>query len=164
MRRFAADWSRVVGVSLLAVSAGWTAVGLVHVWAYPLLGWLPLPVLALLAARACVQVTRRADLDAATVRFWRRMTLASVLFAAGIVANMYDAVGGSAPSQRIGSVTLACYMSVLFVVLWALLRLPSWQRRRSDWIRFGLDACVVLVTSSAFLWHFSLRDHSRWMT
>jgi diguanylate cyclase (GGDEF)-like protein len=164
VRWFHADWSRVLGMALLVVSAGWTAVGLVHVWAHPVLGWLPLPVLALLAARACRQVTRRADLDVGTRRFWRQMALASVLFAAGIAANTYDAVGGPVPSQRVGPVTLACYMSVLFVVLWALLRLPSWQRSRSDWTRFGLDACVVLVTSSAFLWHFSLREHSRWMT
>ena len=164
VRWFHADWSRVVGVCLLVISAGWTSVGLVHVWAHPVLGWLPLPVLALLAARACARVTRRVDLDADTRRFWRRMALASVLFAGGIVANMYDAVSGPVPSQRIGPVTLACYMGVLFVVLWALLRLPSWQRSRSDWLRFGLDACVVLVTSSAYLWHFSLRDHSRWIT
>ena len=50
------------------------------------------------------------------------------------------------------------------LILWSLLRLPSWQHTRGDWIRFGLDCCVVLVTSSTFVWHFSLRNHEQWMT
>ena len=43
-------------------------------------------------------------------------------------------------------------------IIWALLRLPSWQRTRGDWIRFGLDACVVLVTGGTFVWYFSMKQ------
>ena len=152
----------VLGVALVLTSSGWLLVGLAHEWARPVLGWLPLPLSAALAAYACHRAARIPGLDAGTRRFWRHLTIASVLFVAGIVANIVDAVGGAEPSQRIGPVTLAWYLSVLGVVLWALLRLPSWQRTRGDWVRFALDACVVLITSGAFVWHFSIRDHDRW--
>ena len=56
---------------------------------------------------------------------------------------------------------LVFYLGVPAIAIWALLRLPAWQRTSSDWIRFGLDAGVVLVTSSVSVWHFSLREHVR---
>ena len=152
----------VLGVALVLTSSGWLLAGLTHEWEHPVLGWLPLPVSAALAAHACWAAARAPGLDAGTRRFWRHLTLTSVLLVGAIVANIADAVGGPMPSQRVGPVTLGSYLAVLFVMLWALLRLPSWQRTRSDWVRFGLDACVVLVTSGSFLWYFSIRDHGRW--
>jgi diguanylate cyclase len=154
----------MLSATLIAFCTVWLAIGLVHVWAHPLLGWLPLPIGSVLAGHGCWAVTRQADLDDGTRRFWRRMTVACGLFTAGIVANAWDATGGGAPSQRIGPVTLICYLAVLGVVLWALLRLPSWQRSRSDWIRFGIDALIVLLTVSAVVWNFSLSNHQQWVT
>jgi diguanylate cyclase (GGDEF)-like protein len=147
------------GVLLLMLSTTWLLVGLGHEWAHPALGWLPVPVTVALAGFLCSRAARAGSLDDGTRRFWRHLTLALAFFTAGVVANMIDAVGGERPSQRIGPVALICYLMVLGIVLWALLRLPSWQRTRADWIRFGLDACVVLVTSGAFAWQFSLREH-----
>jgi diguanylate cyclase (GGDEF)-like protein len=147
----------------MVLSGVWLGIGLVHVWAHPVLGWLPLPVTALLAGHACWSVSRRTDMDAGTRRFWRHLTVACALFTLGIIANTVDAVGGAAPSQQVGPVTLALYLGVLGTVLWALLRLPSWQRSRADWIRFGADAGIVLLTVGALIWHFSLRDHDRWV-
>ncbi len=155
-------WLLFAASSLVAADAAWVAVGLVHVWDYPVIGWLPLPITVVLAGHGCWQATRRPTLDAGTRRFWRHLTLACGLFAAGTVANTVDAVGTGTPSQHVGPVTLAFYLAVLGVVLWALLRLPSWRRSRSDWTRFGLDICLVLITVGALVWHLSLRNHHQW--
>ncbi|MFC7531540.1 putative bifunctional diguanylate cyclase/phosphodiesterase [Actinoplanes sp. GCM10030250] len=157
-------WLLLVTAAMVLLSAAWVAAGLVHVWAHPLLGWLPLPVTSILGGHACWTASRQTELDAGTRRFWRHMTVASALLTAGIVANIVDATGGPAPSQRIGAVTLAAYVSVLGLVMWALLRLPSWQRSRSDWSRFGIDAGIVLLTVGGLVWHFSLRNHQQWAT
>jgi diguanylate cyclase (GGDEF)-like protein len=153
----------VSGALLVLIGALWLAVGLFHVWDHPVLGWLPVPFSTALAVHACWTVARTKALDEGTRRFWRHFGLASAIFLVGGLANIVDAVGGAQPSQRIGPVSLASYLGVLGVVLWALLRLPSWQRTGSDWTRFGLDTCVVLVTSGAFVWHFSLKDHGTWV-
>ncbi|MEV6305582.1 bifunctional diguanylate cyclase/phosphodiesterase [Actinoplanes sp. NPDC051861] len=149
--------------AIVLFCGAWLAVGFVHVWAHPVVGWLPVPVGAVLAGQACLAASRAPGLDAGTRRFWRHLTLACALFTAAILANIADAVGGPEPSQRIGAVTIAGYVSVLAVVLFALLRLPSWQRSRADWIRFGLDAGIVLLTVGALVWHFSLRNHQQWI-
>ncbi|WP_433062704.1 putative bifunctional diguanylate cyclase/phosphodiesterase [Dactylosporangium sp. CS-033363] len=155
--------SLTAAAAMVAASAAWVVVGIGHVWSQPVIGWLPLPAISLLAAYACWTAGRRADLDQATRRFWRHLSIASVLLSLGTIANAVDATGGAEPSQKVGPFTLAGYLSVLGTVLFALLRLPSWQRSRSDWIRFGIDACVVLITVSAVLWHFMLRDHRAWV-
>ncbi|WP_106328138.1 putative bifunctional diguanylate cyclase/phosphodiesterase [Actinoplanes italicus] len=149
--------------TVVVFSGVWLGAGLVHVWSHPWVGWLLLPVTAVLAGCTCWSVSRNSELDAGTRRFWWHLTLACGLFALGIVANTFDAVGGPAPSQQVGPVTLVLYLAVLGTVLWALLRLPSWQRSRSDWIRFGADAGIVLLTVGTLIWHFSLRDHERWV-
>ncbi|WP_205752825.1 putative bifunctional diguanylate cyclase/phosphodiesterase [Cryptosporangium phraense] len=141
----------------------WLIGGLFHRPEHPLPGWLPLPVLVALAGQACWQAGLSPQLDPASRRFWQQLTVACGLFGAGTVANAFDALGGPTPSQRIGPISLAFYLSVLGIVLWALLRLPSWYRTRGDWIRFGLDACMVLITAAALVWHLSLRDHRDWI-
>jgi diguanylate cyclase (GGDEF)-like protein len=155
--------SLLVSVAALVFGAAWLVAGLYHEWAHPVIGWVLLPVSAILAGHACWVVSRRGDLDPSTRRFWRHLTIASALFAAGIVANAADATAGPEPSQRVGPVTLVFYLGVLLLVMWALLRLPSWQRSRSDWLRFGIDACVVLITVASIVWRFSLRDHQTWV-
>ncbi|GGL19805.1 putative bifunctional diguanylate cyclase/phosphodiesterase [Mangrovihabitans endophyticus] len=152
----------LVGGVVLAGTLTWVAVGLVHVWQHPVIGWIPLPFMALLASWACLQASRDTALGAATRRFWRTMAGATALLTAGIVSNAVDALGGDLPSQRLSPLTMGCYLAVLALVLWSLLRLPTWQRSRSDWIRFGLDTCIMLITSGTFVWHFSLRQQAVW--
>ncbi|MFI5930808.1 putative bifunctional diguanylate cyclase/phosphodiesterase [Actinoplanes sp. NPDC051494] len=152
----------LAGGVLLAASFLWFGAGLGHVHAHPVLGWLPLPVMAGLAAHSCRRAARDPRFDAGTRRFWHHVSLACALLGVGILANAHDAVGGTAPSQRLGPLTMVLYLAVTAIVIWALLRLPAWQRSRADWVRFALDSCVVLVTTSAFLWHFSLSEHQLW--
>ncbi|WP_067499672.1 bifunctional diguanylate cyclase/phosphodiesterase [Actinoplanes sp. TFC3] len=153
---------RMIGGVLLGVSFLWLGAGLVHVHAHPVIGWLPLPVMAVLAARTCRRAAQDARFDAGTKRFWHHLGVACLVLAIAIVANAWDAVSGPEPSQRLSPVTLVLYLTVLAMAIWALLRLPAWHRSRADWIRFGLDACVMLVTAVAFVWHFSLREHQVW--
>ncbi|MFG1928883.1 hypothetical protein [Cryptosporangium sp. NPDC048952] len=103
-------WSLAVAGGLLGFDVVWLVVGLGHVWEHPVLGWVPLPVGALLAGTACLRVVRDAAVDDTARRFWRHLMVACGLFTAGIVANTVDAVGGAAPSQRVGPVSLAFYL------------------------------------------------------
>ncbi|MFI5952900.1 putative bifunctional diguanylate cyclase/phosphodiesterase [Cryptosporangium sp. NPDC051539] len=157
-------WPLRVSGTLVLINVVWLTLGLAHPWAHPVGGWVSLPVGVVLAGHACWQVTRLPALDPVIRRFWGYLALACGLLVAATVSNIADALGPPTPSQRIGPLTLILYVSVLAVVLWALLRLPPWQRSRSDWIRFGLDACMVLITVAALLWHLSLRNHERWIT
>jgi diguanylate cyclase (GGDEF)-like protein len=151
-----------VNGALLVACFAWTAYGLVRVPAYPVLGWLPLPVMALLAADRCRRVGRISTLDAPTRRFWSHLSAVCVLLAVGVTSNAFDAMTGPEASQLISVQTMACYLIALALVMWALLRLPTWQRSRNDWVRFGLDACVILITSGVFVWHFSVRRLGDW--
>ncbi|MBM2614139.1 bifunctional diguanylate cyclase/phosphodiesterase [Actinoplanes sp. LDG1-06] len=161
-RWYRAHGLELTGAALAALSVGWVLIGLSHEWSHPVVGWLPLPVGAALGAAASARTARDSRLDPATRRFWRTFTLAGVFFTAGTIGNTIDAVGGPEPTQGIGNVTLSLYLSVLGLVIWGLLRLPSWQRSRADWVRFGLDSCMVLVTVAALTWHLLLRDHDEW--
>lgn len=153
---------KLSGAVLLTASFLWLGIGLVHVYAYPVLGWVPLPLMAMLAAHTCRRASLDTRFDTGTRRFWLHMGVACVVLTGGIVSNAWDATGGAAPSQRLGPITLVLYLAVIAIAIWALLRLPAWQRSRADWARFALDACVVLVTTSAFVWHFSLSAHEVW--
>ncbi|GAA2624763.1 hypothetical protein Adu01nite_68960 [Paractinoplanes durhamensis] len=148
----------VLGAALFVFSAGWFLIGLGHVWAHPALGWAALPIMAALAARACLRVARRADLSAVGRAFWRRIGLASALLGAGVISNAIDAsTGPDAPSRYVSPLTSVLLLGLLFFAFGAMLRLTSWQRTRPEWIRFGLDATIVLVTVGLLVWHYSLR-------
>ena len=161
-RRFRSNASLVVSGALLVFSLMWLLVGLRITWTVPVLGWLPLPLMALLAGHACWRVTRERSLGGPVRRFWAQLGAATGLLAVGLCFNINDALGGPEPSQRISFVTFCLYLSLCLVALWALLRLPVWQRSRSDWSRFGLDAGIVLITSGELVWLFSLRKLDVW--
>jgi diguanylate cyclase (GGDEF)-like protein len=154
----------VAGLALCLFDLVWFAIGLVHHWAHPIVGWIPMPFGAALAAYAGWRVTRRSDLARTTRRFWGQMGLACGALTVAIVSNMIDAFHGSEPTQWISTRTLALYMAILAVAVWALLRLPTWQRTRRDWFRFTLDAGILLLATSAFMWHYSLRKLDLWTT
>src|SRR4051794_39539636 len=75
-------------LALFLYSAGWLLIGLVHVWEHPIIGWLPMPLLPLLAARACFQVPGEPTLSAPPRRFWRLFGIACALLTAGVFSNM----------------------------------------------------------------------------
>ncbi len=148
--------------ALLAFSLVWLVVGLRVTWIVPILGWLPLPLMVLLAGHACWRVSREKSLSRPVRRFWAQLGWVTALLVVSLFAHVLDALGGPEPSQRISFVTLGLYISVCTLALWALLRLPVANRSRSDWARFGLDAGVVLITSGELVWLFSLRKLEAW--
>ncbi|GIF20581.1 diguanylate cyclase (GGDEF)-like protein [Actinoplanes tereljensis] len=153
----------VLGAVLFVFTVGWFLIGLVHVWAHPALGWAALPIMAVLAGQACLRVSRRADLSATGRSFWLRIGLASLVLAAGVISNAIDATGGpGAPSRYVSPLTSALLLGLLFFAFGAMLRLTSWQRTGPEWIRFGLDATIVLVTVGVLVWHYSVRH--MWLT
>jgi diguanylate cyclase (GGDEF)-like protein len=156
-RRNRPEATTVAGLILCLFDLGWFAIGLVHRWEHPIVGWIPMPFGAALAAYACRRVTRRSDLARGTRRFWGQMGLACAALAVAIVSNMIDAFHDGESTQWLSTRTLAVYMAILGVAVWALLRLPTWQRTRRDWFRFALDAGILLLANSAFIWHYSLR-------
>jgi diguanylate cyclase (GGDEF)-like protein len=161
-RRRRPEAATAAGLVLCLFDLAWFAVGLVHHWAHPVIGWIPLPFGAALAAYAGWRVTRRADLARPTRRFWGQMGLACAILAVAIVSNGIDAFHDGAPTQWISNRTLVLYMAILAVAIWALLRLPTWQRTRRDWFRFALDAGILLLANGAFIWHYSLRKIDLW--
>ncbi|MFC7531163.1 putative bifunctional diguanylate cyclase/phosphodiesterase [Actinoplanes sp. GCM10030250] len=144
----------LVALGLVAFLIGWFTIGLVHVWPYPIIGWLPLPLLSVLATYECWRTYRSAQLDQATRRFWRSVGVACAILLPGNLSAMYDAFGGPELSQELGVRTQGIYVTALAVVLWALLRLPTWQRTRGDWLRFALDTGIILLTGAVVAWHF----------
>ncbi|HEX9999183.1 MAG TPA: bifunctional diguanylate cyclase/phosphodiesterase [Actinoplanes sp.] len=155
----------MIGGGLFILSVGWFLVGLERVWTHPVLGWVPTPLMSVLAAYTCFDVARRTDLAAPIRRFWRQLGFAAVLLGVAVVSNAVDALTGpNAPSQYLSTRTIALDVSVLAVAMWALLRLPSWQRTRADWSRFGLDAAIILLTLGSLAWHFSFRQIGLWGT
>ncbi|MEU4625576.1 bifunctional diguanylate cyclase/phosphodiesterase [Actinoplanes sp. NPDC023801] len=130
--------------------------GLWHTWSHPVVAWFALPVLAVLATYECFRTARCTELDRATRRFWGCLATACALLVPAAVSAMDDAVGGPVLSQVLSVRTQGLFLCALVVVFWGLLRLPSWQRSRGDWLRFVLDAGVITITAGTLIWHFSL--------
>ncbi|MEV6596093.1 bifunctional diguanylate cyclase/phosphodiesterase [Actinoplanes sp. NPDC051346] len=152
----------IMGAALLAFCVIGFVAGFFANVPHPVVGWTPLPVMCLLAASACREASRRADLDAPTRRFWRHGGLACVVLAVASVSNARDALSVPGGTQRFGPVSVALYLTVLGIAVWALLRLPTWQRSRAEWVRFGLDTGIILITGGLLVWHFSLRRAEAW--
>ncbi|MEU4425351.1 bifunctional diguanylate cyclase/phosphodiesterase [Actinoplanes sp. NPDC024001] len=148
------DAPAAVALGLFVLLLGWFAVGLFHVWPYPVIGWLPLPVLSVITVYECVRTARSTELDAATRSFWASLGAACTILLPGTLSAMYDAFHGPVVSQQLSMRTQLIFGSALVVVLWALLRLPTWQRTRGDWLRFVLDTGIVLLTGGVLAWHF----------
>ena len=154
--RFPVDPSLAAILGLFLFVVTWFVTGLRHVWLHPVVPWLALPVMSVLAVHECRRTARCTALDADTRKFWGRLGLACVFLIPGSLSAMYDALGGPVLSQHISLRTQLVFGCALAVVLTALLRLPTWQRGRGDWLRFALDTGIVLITAGVLLWHYSL--------
>ncbi|MDP9798789.1 diguanylate cyclase (GGDEF)-like protein [Catenuloplanes nepalensis] len=154
---------QIVAAIVLTVAATvWCVAGLWHVWSVPVLGWLPLPILGLLAAYECRAVTRVTDTSPAVRHFWASIALASAFVFAGSVSMGYDSVqGGPAPTQT-SPRSAVIFGAGLAAAHWGLLRLPGRVHTAGERVRFALDAGVIVVTVSLFGWHFSLRHVETW--
>jgi diguanylate cyclase (GGDEF)-like protein len=145
-----------VYVTLLTVAVGW---GLARYAGYDrltVLGWLPGALGLTAGAWYLLRVARVPGLSPAGRRFWRHMAVAAFLIAPATKPLTEASLGGRKTGPVLAGAVLLLSMALL-LVLWALLRLPTRSRSRGDWLRLGLDAATVLVSSATFLWYFVLR-------
>ncbi|WP_433790981.1 putative bifunctional diguanylate cyclase/phosphodiesterase [Actinoplanes sp. CA-252034] len=150
------DLSLTLALGLFLFELGWFLLGLAHTWSHPVIAWLVLPVMSLLVTYECRRTARCAELDGPTRAFWARLGIACALLIPGSLSSMNDALGGPEPSQHISLLTQLIFGCSLAMVLWALLRLPTWQRNSGDWVRFGLDTGIIMLTTGMLIWHWSL--------
>jgi diguanylate cyclase (GGDEF)-like protein len=146
----------VAALVLFTFVQAYVVIGIWHTWSHPVVAWLALPVLAVLATYECFRTARCAALDKPTRVFWGSLATACGLLVPAALSAMHDALGGPVLSQVLGVRTQGLLGFILVVVLWGLLRLPTWQRSNGDWMRFALDAGVIMITVGTLIWHFSL--------
>jgi diguanylate cyclase len=143
--------------------ATWFAVGLAHEWSAPIVGWLPLPAIAALAALSCWQAAATRGLAEGARPFWHGMGVAMLLIGAGTASNTVDALTGPhPPDQQVSPLTLGLYLVGVLVTLWSAVRLRGSDRGRGEWLRFALDAATVMITVALFVWHFLFRNLDEW--
>ncbi|MBG0829488.1 EAL domain-containing protein [Planomonospora sp. ID67723] len=144
--------------AICVFSLGWFALGLVLPPAWPMVAWIPVVVSVLLAATACVRVSRSASLTPVGRTFWRRLGISMALLSAGLVNGVYDMFTTPGVSMRyVGPLTMGLYLGALLITIWALLKLPIRQRSRRALLTLGLDAGVVMLAAALFAWHLVLR-------
>ena len=148
-------------VWLAAVVVGWLVGALAGWWRVPIVAWLPLPAMCAIVAWSCWRTSAVEGLTIPARRLWRCLAVSVAALAAGVVSHMTDALfGPGAPTQRLGAVTMTCYLVVVLVAFWGLLRLPGGGI--GGWLMFALDSGAVMVTAVVFAWHFSFRDNAQW--
>lgn len=150
-----------LALALFVLEAGWVLVGMAHPWPHPIIGWLPVIAMAGLGAYACYRTSRRPDLSPGTRRFWRSLGLTGAMLLVAEVSSMIDGTRDDYPAVQFSPLTLVLLTVVVLVALWAMLRLPAWQRTRGDWTRFALDAGVLVITAGGLVgrfWFTSYQD------
>ncbi len=153
-----------VASGFAALTLAWLIGNFCGWWAWPVIGWLGPIVIAFLCAHACWRLAFVATIPRAARQFWRVLAVATTLLTIGAASNMRDALAGpDAPSQRLGPVTLALFISAVLVAQWGLLALPANVGQRVGWLQLMLDSGTVMVMAAVFAWHFSFRHQEQWL-
>lgn len=134
---------------------------------YQLLGIRALvPVLAALTAAGMWRVGADRRLARAASQFWLLLSLALLMFTAGMVVDFALGLGAvisrnpveMMPTGVSGETLLFPVAGVLAVV--ALIAYPTSVRSRPDRAKIGLDVAIVLFGGATFVWYFL--GSSRW--
>jgi diguanylate cyclase (GGDEF)-like protein len=108
-------------------------------------------VLGLAATIAAWRVSSRAGVDPAVGRAWRRLAVAFGCWLAGdLIWFVYEAGLGQSPFPSPADVA---YLAFYPCAARALLSFPSAARRRSDWMKMGLDALTVVLCAAMGIWY-----------
>jgi len=143
---------------LYAAAVGWCIARMIGWNHLGVAGWLPGALGMLAVTWYFRQAARLPELTPAGRRFWRRLSVATLLIAPATGPFTAASAGGTgAGVGPVFYVSVGLLVVALGLVLWSLLRLPSARRSGADWLRLGLDAATVLIGASTFLWHFVLR-------
>jgi diguanylate cyclase (GGDEF)-like protein len=82
---------------------------------------------------------------------WRRLAIAFGCWWVGdLVWCVYEVVLNQDPFPSLADVG---YLAFYPCAAWALLSFPSATRRRSDWMKLGLDALTVLICAAMGIWY-----------
>ena len=93
---------------------------------------------------------------------WRRMAIAFGCWWVGdLIWFVYEVVLNQDPFPSLAD---AGYLAFYPCAAWALLSFPSAARRRSDWMKLGLDALTVLLCAAMGIWYLvvgpTVHEHS----
>jgi diguanylate cyclase (GGDEF)-like protein len=107
--------------------------------------------LGLVATVSAFRVARRPGADPAVRRAWQRLAIAFGCWCVGdMIWFVYEVVLGQSPFPSPADVA---YLTFYPCAAWALLSFPSVTRRRSDWMKLGLDAVTVLLCAALGIWY-----------
>ncbi|HYH50372.1 MAG TPA: GGDEF domain-containing protein [Acidimicrobiia bacterium] len=102
------------------------------------------PVLIGLAATVAAVSLRR-------LPAWRRLAIAFACWWLGdVIWFVYEVILRQEPFPSLADVG---YLAFYPCAAWALLSFQSETRRRSDWLKFGLDALTVLLCAAMGIWY-----------
>lgn len=108
-------------------------------------------LLGLTATVAAWRVSARAGVDPAVGRAWRRLALAFGCWLAGdLIWFVYEVGLDQTPFPSPADIA---YLAFYPCAARALLSFPSAVRRRSDWMKMGLDALTVLLCAAMGIWY-----------
>ena len=108
-------------------------------------------VLGLTATMAAWRVSTRPGVEPALGRAWHRLAIAFGCWLAGdVVWFLYEVILQQTPFPSPADIA---YLAFYPCAAWALLSFPSAARRRSDWMKMGLDALTVVLCAAMGIWY-----------
>ncbi len=160
MRRYFSPSSLVVLVGTgLLIAAPYTGLGSDRF--HEFVGDLGPVLVGLVATIAAWRVSSRSGVAPALRRAWQRLAVAFGCWWLGdLIWFVYEALLHQHPFP---SPADAGYLAFYPCAAWALLSFPSGARRRSDWVKLGLDALTVLLCAAMGIWYLvvgpTVHDH-----
>ncbi len=111
-------------------------------------------LLAGVTALVCRRAAAVPELPAAASRFWRRATFTLLFSMAGFLVE-------SVAGLRAGHVSLLgtplaanlLFLGSVTTATWTMLRVPVPRRPPGEWLRLGLDAGTVVLSTAVFGWY-----------
>ncbi|MET8152335.1 putative bifunctional diguanylate cyclase/phosphodiesterase [Actinoplanes sp. NPDC049668] len=155
----------IAAVAVLAGSVILLAVNATEQRTQAVWGWLPAIAGTAIAGWACWRAASSPGLDPNTRRVWRSLSAVCVLIVLGVLGDTRLAVANPPRTDGLDYLpTSICYVLAMIVLLGALLRVPIQDREERDRIvvRFVLDAGIVAVTATIFVWYLATQVRDPW--
>ncbi|MCY1143758.1 hypothetical protein OWR29_37645 [Actinoplanes sp. Pm04-4] len=154
------------GAAVLAVATVSALAAVVAAASLPASAAAPFVVLvdlALVSALTLVfhRTARLPGAPPATARFWASLTRALAAYALGMAVDLTGLVVAAVRGREVPMFgAQLIYPIAGLLTLYAVFRYPTTTRNRSQQVRIGLDAGIVLLGAASFIWYFSVGN--RW--
>ena len=152
--------SRLLRLSglLMAFSAGWFLVNMVHPTGPAALLWVTTPAGAVVLVAIFRRTSRSPALPSPTRRFWGLMSVAALLVGIGGTSQAVDVLSNPGEGGAyIGRVMLTFNGAAVLIIVYSLYRLPLGGQTLGELVRMFLDAGTVMLATAVFMWHFQTR-------